>query len=79
MIKIQPMASVEEKVLHRLGWKKLEFTNEKCLGTYTAKGSERSQSQMYYEFGIFSTIYEGKGMPEWIRRRNKIYRRQRGL
>ncbi|KAL8204488.1 hypothetical protein R6Q57_010111 [Mikania cordata] len=26
--------------------------------------------QMYYEFGIFSTIYEGKEMPGWIRCRN---------
>ncbi|KAI7757718.1 hypothetical protein M8C21_021852 [Ambrosia artemisiifolia] len=71
MIKIQPMASVEERVLRRLGWKHLEFTKERHLGTYTTRGSEGSQTQMYYEFGIFSTIYEGKGMPNWIRRRSK--------
>ncbi|CAH1440561.1 unnamed protein product [Lactuca virosa] len=28
--------------------------------------SEESEIQMYYEFGIFSTIYEGKEMPNWI-------------
>ncbi|GJZ20598.1 hypothetical protein Tco_0557188 [Tanacetum coccineum] len=27
--------------------------------------------QMYYELGIFSTIYGGKVMPTWIRRRRK--------
>ncbi|GJW12266.1 hypothetical protein Tco_1578093, partial [Tanacetum coccineum] len=27
--------------------------------------------KMYYEFGIFSTIYGGKVMPTWIRRRRK--------
>ncbi|KAJ0783466.1 putative TIR domain, P-loop containing nucleoside triphosphate hydrolase [Helianthus annuus] len=71
MIKIQPMAGVEKNLLHRLGWKNLEFTRERRLGTYTTRGSEGSQTQMYYEFGIFSTFFEGKEMPNWIRRRSK--------
>ncbi|KAJ0809856.1 hypothetical protein HanPI659440_Chr01g0020031 [Helianthus annuus] len=62
IIKIQGMADVEEKLLHSLGWKKSDFIKEGHLLTHNI--------QMYYEFGIFSTIYEGKGMPEWIRCRS---------
>ncbi|KAJ0783773.1 hypothetical protein HanLR1_Chr01g0024271 [Helianthus annuus] len=54
------MADVEEKLLHSLGW---DFIKEGCLLT--------DDIQMYYEFGIFSTIYEGKGMPESIRCRSE--------
>ncbi|KAJ0612115.1 putative leucine-rich repeat domain superfamily [Helianthus annuus] len=61
IIKIQPMADVEEKLLHSLGWKKPDFI----------KGHlETHDIQMYYEFGIFSTINWLKGMPEWIRCRS---------
>ncbi|GKE75648.1 hypothetical protein Tco_1537689 [Tanacetum coccineum] len=31
----------------------------------------RRDIQLYYEFGIFSTLYEGEAMPNWIRHRNK--------
>ncbi|KAI3739211.1 hypothetical protein L2E82_29610 [Cichorium intybus] len=30
------------------------------------RGSEESEIQMYYEFGIFSTVYRGNEMPDWI-------------
>ncbi|KAD5802422.1 hypothetical protein E3N88_13782 [Mikania micrantha] len=56
MVKIQGMASVEEKVLHSLGWTDLEFTNDMVLN---------------YEFGIFSTFYPRKEMFEWIKCRSK--------
>ncbi|KAJ0792591.1 hypothetical protein HanOQP8_Chr01g0019721 [Helianthus annuus] len=62
MIKIEPMADVEEKLLHSLGWKKSDFIKEGHLDAHNIK--------MCYEFGIFSTTYEGKGMPEWIRCRS---------
>ncbi|MFS7906722.1 putative polyadenylate-binding protein/Hyperplastic disc protein [Helianthus anomalus] len=60
IIKIQRMADVEEKLLHSLGW---DFIKEGHLLT--------DDIQMYYEFGIFSTISWLKGMPEWIRCRRK--------
>nr|GEZ29355.1 Toll/interleukin-1 receptor (TIR) domain-containing protein [Tanacetum cinerariifolium] len=42
--------------------------NKRRVGTYHyARGPEGSQIQMFYEFGIFSTIYGGKVMPTWIR------------
>ncbi|KAI7753378.1 hypothetical protein M8C21_020030 [Ambrosia artemisiifolia] len=71
MVKIQPLASVEEKVLHNLGWTNLEFIKVKHLETCTFGASDKSQTKMYYEFGIFSTMYhDDKGMPNWIRCRS---------
>ncbi|KAL4561366.1 hypothetical protein LXL04_033531 [Taraxacum kok-saghyz] len=78
MIKITPMASIDEKILHNLGWKKLHFLNKKCLHTalfndcyWEGEEDEEAENhpseiQMYYEFGIFSTVYGGKEMPNWI-------------
>ncbi|KAJ0458438.1 putative TIR domain, P-loop containing nucleoside triphosphate hydrolase [Helianthus annuus] len=71
MVTMKPLAAVEEKVLHSLGWENLEFIKERCLGVYTFRGFDRSQTKMYYEFGIFSTIYEGEGMPSWIKHRSQ--------
>ncbi|XP_071718433.1 disease resistance protein RUN1-like [Rutidosis leptorrhynchoides] len=51
-LKVQPMEDVEKRVLCALRWSNLDYTIYKCT--------------MYYEFGIFSTIYEGKEMPNWI-------------
>ncbi|KAJ0807508.1 hypothetical protein HanOQP8_Chr00c025g0717511 [Helianthus annuus] len=67
MIKIQPLADVEEKVLSSWSWKKSEFFEDRCMVTnYNYGGPEESQIQMYYEFGIFSTIYKGTGLPNWF-------------
>ncbi|PWA63322.1 toll/interleukin-1 receptor (TIR) domain-containing protein [Artemisia annua] len=75
MIKIQPIAGVDDSILCSLGWSNLEFINKRRVGTYkyqfTGGRPVESQTQMYYEFGIFSTIYGGKVMPTWIRRRTK--------
>ncbi|KAK9050269.1 hypothetical protein SSX86_030761 [Deinandra increscens subsp. villosa] len=71
MVKIQPIAGVDGKVLQSLGWSNLEFIRERRLRTYAFSGSQESQTQMYYEFGIFSTFYEGKGMPDWISHTSK--------
>ncbi|XP_042758012.1 uncharacterized protein LOC111899437 [Lactuca sativa] len=72
VIKIQPMAGVAERVLRSLGWTNLDFLNGRQVRTnFYFRGSEESQIQMYYEFGIFSTIYGGKQMPNWIHCRSK--------
>ncbi|KAJ0623445.1 putative polyadenylate-binding protein/Hyperplastic disc protein [Helianthus annuus] len=63
IIKIEPMADVEEKLLHSLGWNKSDFFKEGRLETH--------DNQMYYEFGIFSAVYKGKGIPQWIRCRSE--------
>ncbi|XP_042758530.1 disease resistance protein RUN1 isoform X1 [Lactuca sativa] len=67
IIKIQPMVCVEEKVLRSLGWSNLDFLNERHLG---ANSQEFGTQTMYYEFGIFSTKYEGEEMPSWFRHRS---------
>ncbi|GKC45145.1 hypothetical protein Tco_1062867 [Tanacetum coccineum] len=72
LIKIQPIAGIDDTVLCSLGWSNLEFLNKRHVGTYNyVRGAEGSRTRMYYEFGIFSTIYGGKVMPTWIRRRRK--------
>ncbi|KAJ0612151.1 hypothetical protein HanHA300_Chr01g0023891 [Helianthus annuus] len=74
MLKIQPMASVEEKVLRSLGWTNLDYyIKERSLRThqYAEYLVGLTQTQMYYEFGIFSMMYEGKEMPDWISCRSK--------
>ncbi|KAD5802465.1 hypothetical protein E3N88_13825 [Mikania micrantha] len=46
MVKIQGMASFEEKVLHGLSWTNLEFTKEMAFKTFTNRGrSIRCQTQ----------------------------------
>ncbi|XP_023751043.1 disease resistance protein RUN1 isoform X1 [Lactuca sativa] len=56
LVEIQPMISVEEEVLRSLGWTNI-----------LSRGYDESEIQMYYEFGIFSTIYgDKKEMPNWI-------------
>ncbi|CAI9269323.1 unnamed protein product [Lactuca saligna] len=66
IIKIQEMVTVEEKVLHSLGWSNLDLLNKKHVGT----NSSKSEIQMIYEFGIFSTMYEAEEMPSWFRHRS---------
>ncbi|KAL7617002.1 hypothetical protein Lser_V15G03740 [Lactuca serriola] len=71
LVKIQPMAGVEEMVLHGLGWTKLDILHERGILTSSCDRTYvESEIQMYYEFGIFSTIYGGKEMPNWITDRN---------
>ncbi|KAL7615522.1 hypothetical protein Lser_V15G03513 [Lactuca serriola] len=69
MIKIQPMVCVAEKVLQSLGWSNLDFLNGKCMGTNSS--SESGIQTMYYEFGIFSTMYEAGEIPSWFRHRSE--------
>ncbi|KAK9050874.1 hypothetical protein SSX86_030156 [Deinandra increscens subsp. villosa] len=58
MIKIQPLVGVDNKLLSNLGWESLEFYKLRCMVTNSSYGGpQESQIQMYYEFGIFSTIY----------------------
>nr|KAJ0227494.1 hypothetical protein LSAT_V11C100040090 [Lactuca sativa] len=72
MVKIQPMTSIEEKVLCSFCWTKPDFLNERHVVTLTSlRDNEKSEIQMYYEFGIFSTIYDGEEMPNWITDRIK--------
>ncbi|GJT49389.1 Toll/interleukin-1 receptor domain-containing protein [Tanacetum coccineum] len=72
IIKIQPIAGVDDTILCSLGWSNLEFLNKRRVGTYQhGRVPEGSRTQMYYEHGIFSTIYGGKVMPTWIARRRK--------
>ncbi|KAK9065028.1 hypothetical protein SSX86_016411 [Deinandra increscens subsp. villosa] len=73
MVKIEAMADVEEKISQSLGWTNLEAIKEKRLSVSTEGGLEsfECQTQMYYEFGIFSTVYSGVEMPGLISCKSK--------
>ncbi|XP_035845055.1 disease resistance protein RUN1 isoform X4 [Helianthus annuus] len=63
MIKIQPLVCVKPAVLCSLGWGSLFINGNKFVVTnYNYRGQKKSQIQMYYEFGIFSTIYTSMRM-----------------
>ncbi|PWA80614.1 toll/interleukin-1 receptor (TIR) domain-containing protein [Artemisia annua] len=70
IIKIQPMTDVDETVLCSLGWSNLQFITRRHMGIFDDR-PVGSQTQMYYEFGIFSTIYGGEMTPSWIMHRSK--------
>ncbi|KAL7615525.1 hypothetical protein Lser_V15G03519 [Lactuca serriola] len=67
IVKIQPMVRVEEKILRKLGWSNLDFLNERHFGT---NSWESGTQMMFYEFGIFSTMYEAEEIPSWFRHRS---------
>ncbi|KAL7616431.1 hypothetical protein Lser_V15G03387 [Lactuca serriola] len=67
MVKIQPIMSVDEKVLRGLRWSNLDFLNERRVGT---NSSESKIQVMIYEFGIFSTRYDAEEMPSLFRHRS---------
>ncbi|KVH80536.1 Ribosomal protein L2 domain 2, partial [Cynara cardunculus var. scolymus] len=61
MVKEEDMRDVEEKVLRSLGWShlvNLDFTEIQPI--------ESGRVKMVYEFGIFSTWYVGKEMPNCV-------------
>ncbi|KAK9048560.1 hypothetical protein SSX86_032476 [Deinandra increscens subsp. villosa] len=62
IIEIQPLEHVEDKVSRSLGWDNLQTHKQHKVGL-----------QMLYEFGIFSTYYGGKEMPNWISYRSKLH------
>ncbi|XP_071733831.1 disease resistance protein RUN1-like isoform X2 [Rutidosis leptorrhynchoides] len=66
----QPIADVDENVLNTLGWTDLDTIKRRHFQIFGR--NEKSQTQMYYEFGIFSTFYGGsKDIPNWIRNRSQ--------
>ncbi|KVI00501.1 hypothetical protein Ccrd_021257 [Cynara cardunculus var. scolymus] len=66
-LEIEAMSHVAEEVSRRLGWSNLEFINIQLVETKDLMtGTHKSQVQMVYEFGIFSTWFKGKEIPNWI-------------
>ncbi|XP_071718519.1 disease resistance protein RPV1-like [Rutidosis leptorrhynchoides] len=70
IVKKQPLADVEENLLNTLCWTDLDPIKTRHFQTVFRR-NEKLQTQMYYEFGIFSTFYGGKDMPKWISNRSE--------
>ena len=59
MIKIQPIAGVDDTILCSLGWSNLEFLNKRRVGTYHPKrGPEGSQTQVSLTNVLSMCLYE---------------------
>ncbi|XP_071719782.1 disease resistance protein RUN1-like [Rutidosis leptorrhynchoides] len=70
MVKKQLMADVEENLLNTLGWSDLDPIKRSHF--HILGRNVKAQTQICYEFGIFSTFYGGsKDMPKWIRNRSR--------
>ncbi|KAJ9558689.1 hypothetical protein OSB04_013303 [Centaurea solstitialis] len=63
LVKVEAMADIAEEVLRSLGWPSLFMKNQKVGARYLEK---RGEVKMDYEFGIFSTRYDGIEIPNWI-------------
>ncbi|KAI3697214.1 hypothetical protein L6452_30071 [Arctium lappa] len=69
LFKIEAMSHAAEEVLCSLGWTNLEFINNQLVEAQDLiTGTHKFQ--MVYEFGIFSTFYQGKEIPSWVSHRS---------
>ncbi|XP_071718533.1 disease resistance protein RPP2B-like [Rutidosis leptorrhynchoides] len=70
IVKKEPMADVDENLLNTLGWTDLDHIKRRHF--QLLRRNWKAQTQMYYEFGIFSIFYDGsKDMPNWISNRSQ--------
>ncbi|CAI9269618.1 unnamed protein product [Lactuca saligna] len=62
-VKMQPMAAVEEKVLHCLGWTNLDFSNSSSMRIdVLGIASEESEIEMYYMLNWITDGSKGHGV-----------------
>ncbi|GKA68401.1 Toll/interleukin-1 receptor domain-containing protein [Tanacetum coccineum] len=73
IIKIQALAQVDDEILCSLGWTDLQYVKNYKVPIWDSYIWSRAQKlpvHMYYEFGIFSTCFPGKEVPEWLAHRS---------
>ncbi|KAD5802393.1 hypothetical protein E3N88_13753 [Mikania micrantha] len=64
----------EQTILYDSSWSGIKYIVEIVLNTLKLGGRPiECETQMFNEDVIFSTIYKGREMPEWIRHRSKDY------
>ncbi|KAJ9557806.1 hypothetical protein OSB04_012420 [Centaurea solstitialis] len=74
VIKIQPLAEIDDMILSSLGWTDLRYLNDQELhikDPIIRFHPKKLPIQMLYEFGIFSTCFQGKEVPSWFAQRNE--------
>nr|GEW81474.1 Toll/interleukin-1 receptor (TIR) domain-containing protein [Tanacetum cinerariifolium] len=67
IIKIQALAQVDDEILCSLGWTDLQYVKNYKVpiwDSYIWSRAKELPVHMYYEFGIFSTCFPGKEVPE---------------
>ncbi|XP_071720058.1 disease resistance protein Roq1-like [Rutidosis leptorrhynchoides] len=70
IVKIKPIADVED-LLYTLGWYDLDLVHKQIMTWNDFRTKKKSQVQLFYEFGIFSTFYGGDEIPYYINRRKR--------
>ncbi|KAL4572633.1 hypothetical protein LXL04_019413 [Taraxacum kok-saghyz] len=68
MIKIQAIAQIDDKIFSSLGWNNIQHVKDQKVMLWDSCMWSRAKKlpiQMFYEFGIFSTCFPGKLVPNW--------------
>ncbi|XP_052622155.1 disease resistance protein RUN1 isoform X3 [Lactuca sativa] len=69
ILKIEAIAQTDEQILCRLGWTNIRHVKDHQVWIWDLFISSRPKNlpiQMLYEFGIFSTCFPGKAVPDWV-------------
>ncbi|CAI9299007.1 unnamed protein product [Lactuca saligna] len=74
MIRIQAIAQIDDQILCSLGWTNLQRVKDQKMLIWDIQRWFRSKNlpvRMIYEFGIFSTCFPGKAVPDWLPHKSK--------
>ncbi|XP_023733930.1 disease resistance protein RPV1 [Lactuca sativa] len=74
IIKFQAIAQIDEQILCSLGWTDLQHVKDQKMRIWDSHRWFHLNSlpiQMNYEFGIFSTCFPGKTVPDWLPHKSK--------
>ncbi|XP_023763362.1 disease resistance protein RUN1 isoform X1 [Lactuca sativa] len=76
IIKFQAIAQIEDQILCSLGWINLQHVKDQRIRISESSLWSRAKKlpipvQMFYEFGIFSTCFHGKAVPDWLHHKSK--------
>ncbi|KAL7590546.1 hypothetical protein Lser_V15G39749 [Lactuca serriola] len=75
IMKIQAVAQIDDIILCRLGWTNIQHVKDheiRILDSYKQPcDAKKLPVQMFYQFGIFSTCFPGKAVPDWLPHKSK--------
>ncbi|KAL7588271.1 hypothetical protein Lser_V15G39703 [Lactuca serriola] len=69
IIKIEAMAQIDDPIFCSLGWTNLQHLKDEKMQIFDIDlwfSAKKLPVHMYYEFGIFSTCFSGKVVPDWL-------------
>ncbi|KAI3515064.1 hypothetical protein L1887_13813 [Cichorium endivia] len=68
ILKFQALAEIDDEILCSLGWTNLQHVKDLKVQFWNSSriSGVNFPVQMFYEFGIFSTFFPGKVLPDWF-------------